>query len=310
MAAPVVVLAVGLALAGCVAPNERVWIGLMPRTAARRLMHCLLISVGFSYLGLALLAAPALVAPLPRSALAMACQRMLAGLEPAGLVGARLAAVLLLVSTCATLARARRTRRDRAALRVELPVGHHERRPGFDLVTLPGRTPVAYSLGGRRPQVVISQGLRDRVDEQGLAAVVAHEVAHLRAGHDRWFAGASLLETALWFVPWVRPATATLRFSLERWADEQATGTVSRGALRAAVLAAVDAAPLPSQTAALSQAGALVQRLAMLAEPPPGHLGDAASTRYGRLTTIVGPAAVAGCGVVAALSTLAHLCTF
>src|SRR5262245_5493632 len=118
--AAVVVLAVGLVLAGagCGWPSPRVWVGLPPQAAARRLMRCLLVSAGFSYLGLVLLAAPALVAALPRSALAAACRRMLAGLEPAGLVGVCLAAVLLLASTWATLARSRRASRERAALRV------------------------------------------------------------------------------------------------------------------------------------------------------------------------------------------------
>lgn len=306
---PVVVFMAGLVLVACGAAGHRVWVGLPPPGAARLMMAGLLIAVMFTYLSLALMAGPLLLGALPPSALAAACRRQLARLDP-GVPGVTwLAVALLAASVCAVAGRARRCRHERRGLRVEHEVGSHEYGPEFELVTLPSEMPVAYSLGGRWPQVVVSQGLRDRLDGSGFAAVVAHEAAHLRARHDRWLVLATLLETALWFVPWARRATGTLRLSLERWADEDAARTVGRVAVRAGLLAAVDAAPLPSSAAALSRAGALAERLAMLVEEPPGRGGAVSRAGFGRFTVMAVAAVVTVGGLVASLSMLAHLCT-
>jgi beta-lactamase regulating signal transducer with metallopeptidase domain len=173
-------------------------------------------------------------------------------------------------------------------------------------VTLSGAALVAYSLGGHRPQVVLSQGLRDRLDGEGLAAVLAHETAHLRAGHDRWLHLANLAEAALWFAPWARPAAGMLRLWLERWADEDAARQVGRDALRAALLTTAGIEAATPLAAALSGAGALAERIAALAAGPPegaGRLRGVASL------AVTAGTAVAGAGaLVAALGVLAHLC--
>src|SRR6266704_4488557 len=155
-------------------------------------------AVALTYPGLVLLAVPAVARVLPQSALA-AWPRLLAGLGPGGTAVAWLAACLLAASAGVVTAQAWRASRQRRMLRVEPGIGTHEHRDGFDLVTLPRAALVAYSLGGHRPQVVVSQGLRDRLDGDGLAAVLAHEAAHLRAGHDRWLHLARVTEAALWF---------------------------------------------------------------------------------------------------------------
>jgi Zn-dependent protease with chaperone function len=301
MPVPITLVAAGFVLLACAAVGRT---DMVPARAARLVMASLLAAAAFIYLALALVAGPLLLAVLPSSALSEVCRRELAQLAHGGPVQVLLAAAIVLASMCAVAARMRRCLRERGGLRVEPEIGSHEQRREFDLVTLPCDRPVAYSLGGRRSQVVISRGLRDRLDEPGLAAVVAHEAAHLRARHDRWLVLAALLETALWFVPWAERATSALRLHLERWADEHAARTVGRGAVRAGLLAAVDAVPLPRTAAALSPAAALAERLAMLSEEPPEP-----GARLGRFTALtVGSVAASG-GLVAFLAVLAHMCT-
>ncbi len=300
-------VAAGLALAGSGGLYRRAQAGMSPRNLARRAAGSLTGAVVLTYAGLAMLATPAVLQVLPRSALT-AWPRLASGLDPGDEAASWLAACLLLVSACAVAVRARRCRRQRRVLRVEPGVGRQERRAGFDLVTLPGAALVAYSLGCRRPQIVLSEGLRSRLDNEGVAAVVAHEAAHLRARHDRWLHLAGLADAALWFVPWVRSATGGLRLSLEQWADEDAAREVGRQALRAALLAAAGLEPVPSPAAALSVADALAERLAMLAaEPGEGarRLGLAGMSSL----AAVAAAGVAGAGGLgAALAVLHQLC--
>jgi beta-lactamase regulating signal transducer with metallopeptidase domain len=303
------ILLAGPVLAACGAPYRRVWAALPPRSTATLVAASLIAAVIFSYVGLALLAAPAAFQVLPAVQLSAACQRLLARIDPGGPFAAWLATALLMVSACAVIACSRRLRRERRGLRIEPDVGIRERVSEFDVVVLPTHVPLAYSVGGPPPQVVISQGLRDRLDKRAFAAVVEHEAAHLHARHDRWLRLAALMEVALWFLPWVRRATATLRLSLELWADEEAARAVGRGAVLDGLLAAIDAAPMPAPAAALSGAEALAERLAKLADGPPPRRGALAGAGRGWLAMMGLAGISAGAGLVAALSVVAHLCT-
>lgn len=53
-----------------------------------------------------------------------------------------------------------------------------------DLWVLEHPTPTAYCLPGLRQRVVLTRGTMDRLDPSELAAVLAHERAHLRSRHD------------------------------------------------------------------------------------------------------------------------------
>jgi len=299
-------VAAGLGLAGAVClPGARWRAGLDPRARARWVAAGLAGAVALTYAGLALLAVPAVAGVLPRPLLA-AWPRLLAGPGPGGAAVAWLAAALLAVSAGVVTARAWRASRERRLLRVEPGIGTHEHRDGFDLVTLPRTALVAYSLGGRRPQVVVSQGLRDCLDDEGLTAVLAHEAAHLRVGHDLWLHLARMAEAALWFAPWARPAAGMLRLWLERWADEDAARQVGRYALRAALLTAAGIGPATPLAAALSGAGALAERITALAAEPPEGTGGLRGAAW---LAVTAGTAVAGSGaLVAALGVLAHLC--
>ena len=302
-------LAAGFVLLMTAARNQQSWARVAPRMRACCLRVSLAGAVVFVYLALGLLAVPAALAMVPASALTASCRRLLAGLDPGGERAAWCAVSLIFVSIVAVVIAVLRSRRATKQLRVESGVGDHESVAGFDVVTLPTTIPVAYSLGGRSRQIVLSAGLRDRLDAEGVAAVVAHEAAHVRAGHDRWLLLARLLGDALWFLPWTTSVIGALHLSLERWADEEAARDVGRGVLRTALLAAVDIGPAPAHAAGLSGAGtALAERVAMLSAGPPI---DGALPRFALRSLLVAAiAAGAGfTGLATVLVALSRLCT-
>lgn len=77
-----------------------------------------------------------------------------------------------------------RGQRLHTAIRDGLPDGRRHA-DGFDVVVVATDEPVAVALGGREPLVVISEGVQARLSGPELDAVVRHEAAHLRYGHQR-----------------------------------------------------------------------------------------------------------------------------
>lgn len=145
-------------------------------------------------------------------------------LAPEGTAGA-VAATAALAWTCTRSAvLVTRVRRTRRTARAEGWLGEHEVLDGVDVVMLPTEAPVAYSVPGRRPQIVISRGLRQQVDDELLRFVVDHERAHLRARHGVVVLLAALVETAFGFVPGSTRSALALRLAIERAADEDAAG--------------------------------------------------------------------------------------
>jgi Zn-dependent protease with chaperone function len=254
-----------------------------------------------------MLALPALVAVIPRRDLA-AWPRLVAGSGPGAEAAAWLAVALLAASACAVAARALELLRGRRVLRAEPGIGSHEPRPGFDLVTLPDAAVVAYSLGGRRPQVVLSQGLCARLGSDGVAAGLAHEAAHVQARHDRWLLLVALCEAALWFAPWASRASRAVRVALECWADEEAARQVGRKALRGALLGAAGIAPIPWAAPALSGADALAERLAMLTPHQQAPAGRSRRSNISALAAMAATALSGAGGLGVALAILYFLC--
>jgi hypothetical protein len=157
-------------------------------------------------------------------------------LAPEGVFGsaAAAAAVVWIVGRSAVLAS--RAARGHRAARVDAWLGKHETAGDLEVVIIPTDASVAYTIPGRQPQIVISEGLRARLSADVLRFVLDHERAHLR-GRDRWNALlATALETAFVFVPGAARTAAALRIGLERAADEDAAGglltrrrTIARG---------------------------------------------------------------------------------
>lgn len=90
-------------------------------------------------------------------------------------------------------------------------------RPGVDVVV--DDDLVAFTVPGRGGRIVLSTALQEALSHDELQVVLAHERAHGRHRHDRYLLVAQVAAALL--AP-LQPLVSRLRFSLERWADEEA----------------------------------------------------------------------------------------
>ena len=264
----VLILLAGLLVSAPGAFSPPTYKSVGPRVVAALIVSTLAAAAVYVTAGIGLLAAPSLMRVVPTGSAIGDCLRRVDHFVAGGLVTSTAMASLLASGVGAALWRARRSRKVRAALRVPPELGDHQPCEHFDLVVLPIAVPLAYSIGGRDPQAVITQGLLDRLDEVQVQAVIAHEAAHLRLGHQRWIDTIDLAAGVLWFVPWVRRAAKSARISVECWADEEAAAAVGRSAVRSSLLAAADAAPLGGAIAAINGAETIARRIAILDRSP------------------------------------------
>lgn len=237
-----------------------------PAEWARLLAAMLLVGFAALELALVLLALPTVLAAAGVPELASACRRLLGELAPGGISVGWSAAVLAVVLPVRAAWGTRAARRVTGEMHVEEWFGRHEARDGVEVVVLPAPHVLAYSVHATPAQVVISDGLVDTLAPDELAAVLRHELAHLRHGHQRYLVLAAALEHA---VPFATPSTRPLRAALERWADEHASGASPerRASLRAALLRVTDAMVGAPPVAAFTTAGTVLERAAALEQP-------------------------------------------
>jgi Zn-dependent protease with chaperone function len=170
---------------------------------------------------------------------------------------------------------------------------------------LPSDRALAFSLAGRPGTIVVTEGLRRHLSPDGVAAVLAHERAHLRGRHHLITAWAEVLSVAFPFVQLFRAASPALREQVEVAADIAAVRCSGRDALRAALLD-VNGAGVPEEALAMAR-DAVDLRLRYLAavSGPPSRVGRL--SRCGTLGTLfaVTPlfAATVLLGVISALAT-------
>lgn len=178
-------------------------------------------------------------------------------------VGALLVLARLLVSGHRVGRRIRAARSEHRHL-VDL-VGRHE---GHTRV-MPSQDLSAYCVPGSGSRLVISEAaLTDLPDEQ-LAAVVAHEEAHLRERHDLVLEFFTVLHTAT--PPLLRPEAALREVALlvEVLADRAARAEVGEVALGRAIVSLAEAAAREDVTGPSAGAGAAATRLRLLAADDP-----------------------------------------
>lgn len=220
--------------------------------------------------GLLLWASPAILDLIGATDFARICRAMLGGLLPPGWPMGIVAGVTALLLPSLAIRATVRIRNQQRSMRVEALLGDHHRRQDHHLVVLPLDGAVAYTVGGRPPQVVISQGLVDAVGPQGVEAVCAHEAVHARYRHHLYLLALGGIGSAFaWFPPAKRGA-GMIRHALERWADEEAAeqSTNGREGVRRALVQAAFAQLGPG-VAAFGSADTLIARVRALAAPPP-----------------------------------------
>ncbi|MFM9588245.1 M56 family metallopeptidase [Streptomyces scabiei] len=131
----------------------------------------------------------------------------------------------------AARARLARTRHREA---VDL-VGRHSVRLGATV--LPYDVPAAYCLPGRRPRIVISEAAVRELAPEELAAVLAHERAHIAGRHHLALAGAAAFHSVFPLLPLARQVREQTALLLEMIADDRALRAHCDGALATAMYA-------------------------------------------------------------------------
>jgi Zn-dependent protease with chaperone function len=142
---------------------------------------------------------------------------------------------------------------------------------GGTAVIITAAQPAAYCVAaGRRDTIVLTSAAMDRLDDAGVAAVIAHENAHLRGRHPLITAVLTALAEALPRFTVLTAAARAVPPLLEMCADDAAVGVHGRGPLLDS-LVALACAPAASRVApegALQAAAvAVVARVTRLATP-------------------------------------------
>ncbi|WP_199432969.1 M56 family metallopeptidase [Qaidamihabitans albus] len=138
--------------------------------------------------------------------------------------------------------------------------------PGSEAVVLDAPERVAYCVAGRPNTIVVTRGALNALDEPHLAAVLAHERAHLAGRHHLLLATTRGLATALPKVSLFPLGATEIARLLEMCADDHAARTHGARTVLGALLALSGAVSLP--TGALGATGVgVVARAERLAEP-------------------------------------------
>ncbi|MFJ5229450.1 M56 family metallopeptidase [Kitasatospora sp. NPDC088391] len=196
--------------------------------------------------------------------------RLLIPAAAALLPAARLAGALLRT--------ARHRRRHRALLDLVAV-----RDPALGAHVLDHPVPAAYCLPGWRPRIVLTRGALDLLTAPQLAAVLAHERAHVSGRHHLARAAADAFAAAFPYLPLARHAAREVPLLLEMAADDRAVRRHPRAALAAAVFrVAGGRAPHPAFGAGGTAALLRVRRLLHpAAAPHPALCAAAALTSAG-----------------------------
>ena len=256
-----------------------------------RLAIAVLVAGVLVWLGALLTVGPVLAwagsgpALLPQPA-AEVCQRCLAAANPFSSSGTDLglpAALLLALPAALALGLvadvtrqlARGASRSRHAARALLRGARPLRLHGYDVSLVEVEHPFALTFPARHGGIVLSTEAVRALDADELAAVLAHESAHLRQRHHLISAVVEGVATHLRWVPLVRAVEAALPHYLEIAADARARRAVGTPALVGALVKLGErthpAVPHHSCPAALHAAGP--ERIRELVRPSAGLAG-------------------------------------
>jgi beta-lactamase regulating signal transducer with metallopeptidase domain len=174
----------------------------------------------------------------------------------------------ILVAAFAAVVRARRRQRMLLSL-----LAHGDPKvPGALVVDHPSAT--AYCVPGLRSKIVISAGALDLLDQAELAAVLAHERAHLRERHDLVLLPFTALLRAFRWSAVARDAHAAVALLVEMLADDRALRHRPARELATALLRVGAAGGVQAPNGALPAAdwaadGQVAARVSRLLRPTP-----------------------------------------
>jgi Zn-dependent protease with chaperone function len=180
--------------------------------------------------------------------------------------GAALAAAATSVRLARTLIRMRARAHDHAdAVRL---VGY---RSGQDVVVVEDANPAAYCVPGRPPAIVVTTAALAALDDPELAAVLAHERAHLAGHHTHVVAVLRSLAAVLPNVALISGGAVQVSRLLEMCADDAAARRHGPRALLSGLITLTGAGPAE----ALGAADVAVLTRAERLTAPPAHLAQA-----------------------------------
>ena len=204
------------------------------------------------------------------SACAMAVQAAYTTATPLPLAGAALAVVVPLWTVAGgVLAGLVPAARERARLRRSLAL---VARPdaALDVLVLDAPEAAVYCMPGRGGQVVITTGALGALSRPELAAVLAHERAHLAGRHHLLVGVAAGLARTFPRVPLFATGLAEVRRLVELLADDAATRRTDRVEVASALVCLAGMrAPAPALAAVGSAGAARVHRLLQSPRPLP-----------------------------------------
>jgi hypothetical protein len=123
----------------------------------------------------------------------------------------------------------------------------------------------AFTAPGKGGRIVVSSALDACLSPDELDVVLAHERAHAAHRHDRYLLVAQLAAALL--AP-LQPLVSRLRFSIERWADEEAVAVVGNRRFVARTLGNVALRSADRQPALAFAGLGVAARMAALLAPP------------------------------------------
>jgi beta-lactamase regulating signal transducer with metallopeptidase domain len=202
-------------------------------------------------------------------------RRLLAGILGLRLLALTAGLVLLLLLCWVTVAAFAAVLRARRRQRMLLSLLAHgdPKVPGALVVDHPAAT--AYCVPGLRSRIVISAGALDLLDQAELAAVLAHERAHLRERHDLVLLPFTALLRAFRWSAVAREAYAAVALLVEMLADDRALRHRPARELATALLRVGAAGGVQAPAGALAVAdghladGQVAARVSRLLRPAP-----------------------------------------
>lgn len=147
--------------------------------------------------------------------------------------------------------------------------GENELLRGYDVTVVPDDRVCAFSLPGAYGGIVLSRGALEVLAEDELAAVLAHEHAHVRHKHHHVHLVMDSLVSLVGWVPLVRECGRVLPSFLEIAADRHAQRTVGTGAVVSALVTLGERRP--AEAGLLHMAGP--ERVRQLIAPVQGGEG-------------------------------------
>ena len=137
-----------------------------------------------------------------------------------------------------------------------------------NVMVLEAHEPAAYCVAGRPPAIVVTTAALAVLDDEQIAAVLAHEGAHLAGHHPQLVSALRALVTVLPRVRLMTVGAAEVSRLLEMCADDVAVRQHGRSALLSGLMGLAGAASAPAAALGAANVAVLSRAERLVASPP------------------------------------------